>query len=71
MPVRTPRAEVDVDAAVVAALLRGQHPDLADLDIEATDSGWDNVMFRLGPDLAVRLPRRQVALGHWPRTTYR
>ena len=57
---RVPAAEVTVDSALVQALLREQHPDLADLPIAAADSGWDNALFRLGPDLAVRLPRREL-----------
>jgi aminoglycoside phosphotransferase (APT) family kinase protein len=38
-----------------------QHPDLGCLDLRLTASGWDNVLYRLGPNLAVRLPRRAVA----------
>ncbi len=56
-----PAAEVDVTADLVRRLLADQHPDLADLAIEPLANGWDNVMFRLGPSLAVRLPRREVA----------
>ena len=59
----TPAAEWNIDAALVRALLRTQHPDLAHLDIEPFGSGWDNAMFRLGADLLVRLPRREVAEG--------
>ena len=40
------------------ALLREQFPDLAPLGLVEVDSGWDNAIFRLGPDLVVRLPRR-------------
>jgi aminoglycoside phosphotransferase (APT) family kinase protein len=57
----TPAAEVDIDAALVRALLASQHPDLADLNIEPVDAGWDNAMFRLGEELSVRLPRRGIA----------
>lgn len=42
---------------VVRAILRAQHPDLAGLPIHGTVTGWDNQMWRLGEDLAVRLPR--------------
>lgn len=56
----TPPAEVAVDAALVRRLLAAQHPDLAEKPLAQAASGWDNVMFRLGDDLAVRLPRRQV-----------
>jgi aminoglycoside phosphotransferase (APT) family kinase protein len=57
----TPPAEVAVDADLVRRLLAAQHPDLAALPLVEAASGWDNFMFRLGGDLAVRLPRRQVA----------
>ncbi|WP_421117860.1 aminoglycoside phosphotransferase family protein [Aquihabitans daechungensis] len=60
-PVDQPAAEVDVDQELVRLLLDEQHPDLADLDLVELDAGWDNVIFRLGPDLAVRLPRRELA----------
>ena len=49
--------EVDVDAALVRRLLADQHPQWADLPLEAVPSwGTDNALFRLGPDLVVRLP---------------
>ena len=57
----TPEAEVDVDEQLVQQLLRLQHPDLAELPIRLLDVGWDNVMYRLGEDYLVRLPRRAVA----------
>jgi aminoglycoside phosphotransferase (APT) family kinase protein len=57
----TPSAEVAIDAALVVALLRAQHPDLAHLPLQAVDAGWDNAMFRLGESWAVRLPRRSLA----------
>jgi aminoglycoside phosphotransferase (APT) family kinase protein len=43
------------------SLLADQHPDLAGLPLARAGNGWDNELFRLGPDLVVRLPRRQVA----------
>lgn len=52
-----PEAEVAVDAALAEALVAAQHPDLA-APIRAVAEGWDNAVFRLGDDLAVRLPRR-------------
>jgi aminoglycoside phosphotransferase (APT) family kinase protein len=56
-----PKAEVEIDAGLARRLLRAQHPDLADRPIRPAASGWDNVLFRLGDDLALRLPRRAVA----------
>src|SRR5580704_8722730 len=59
-PVRTsePPREVDVTVELVRALLADQHPDLAALPIIHVEDGWDNAMFRLGDDLALRMPRR-------------
>ncbi len=53
-----PPAEVAIDAPLVRALLQEQHPDLGDLKLVDIGEGWDNRLFRLGDDLAVRLPRR-------------
>lgn len=60
MPVKPP-AEVDLSPDLVRALLAEQHPDLAGLPVRLVAHGWDNATFRLGDDLAVRLPRREVA----------
>jgi aminoglycoside phosphotransferase (APT) family kinase protein len=50
--------EVDTDAELVRGLLAAQHPQWAELPIERVQSaGTDNAMYRLGDDLAVRLPR--------------
>lgn len=57
----TPAAEFAIDGALVAELLAQQHPDLAHLPLRAIDAGWDNALFRLGDQLAVRLPRRAIA----------
>lgn len=46
---------------LVRALLREQHPDLAELELRDVEGGWDNQQWRLGPDLAVRLPRTERA----------
>jgi aminoglycoside phosphotransferase (APT) family kinase protein len=54
-----PRREVEVTAALARALLADQHPDLAGLPIVHVEDGWDNVMFRLGESLALRMPRRR------------
>ncbi len=55
-----PEAEVEIDVALVRMLLQLQHPDLSDLPLRPLSQGWDNAMFRLGDDLLVRLPRRQL-----------
>ena len=62
MPIESkPAADLDVDSALVRALLHEQHRDLADLPLSYVAAGWDNHLFRLGDSLAVRLPRRALA----------
>jgi aminoglycoside phosphotransferase (APT) family kinase protein len=56
-----PAAEVDVSLELVRRLLAAQQPDLAHLPVEVMANGWDNLICRLGRELAVRLPRRAVA----------
>lgn len=56
-----PTAEFDVTPSLVESLLHDQHPDLAERPLAFLGNGWDNVLFRLGADLVVRLPRREVA----------
>ena len=55
--------EVDTDAFLVRRLLVGQFTQWVDLDIEPVLSdGTDHAMYRLGGDLAARLPRRPSAV---------
>lgn len=49
--------DVTSDETLVRALLAEQHPDLAGRELRIVDGGWSNRMWRLGDDLAVRLPR--------------
>jgi aminoglycoside phosphotransferase (APT) family kinase protein len=50
--------EVDIDLSLVRRLLTAQFPQWADLPIEPVQSaGTDNAIYRLGPDMALRLPR--------------
>ncbi len=49
--------EVRFGQDLVRALLREQHPDLAGLELRDVAGGWDNQLWRLGAELAVRLPR--------------
>ena len=58
---RNARSRDTIDTALVAGLLAEQHPDLAHLPVQMVEAGWDNALFRLGEDLAVRLPRRAAA----------
>ncbi|MCP4227534.1 MAG: aminoglycoside phosphotransferase family protein [Actinomycetia bacterium] len=59
-----PAAEIEISEELVRGLLNDQHPDLADLEIRALANGWDNALYRLGRELIVRLPRRQLAATH-------
>lgn len=56
-----PAAEVVIDVRLVRRLLAEQHPDLAGLTLRLLANGWDNVVYRLGDELCIRLPRRQAA----------
>jgi len=58
-----PAAEVSVSPELVRRLLAAQQPDLAHLPVRVVAYGWDNLMYRLGDELAVRLPRRAAAAG--------
>ncbi|MFD3499403.1 aminoglycoside phosphotransferase family protein [Streptomyces sp. NPDC058678] len=62
--------EFKFEQDLVRALLRDQHPDLAGLELRDVDGGWDNQQWRLGEELAVRLPRteRAPALLHTEQT---
>jgi aminoglycoside phosphotransferase (APT) family kinase protein len=51
---------VEITGELVERLVGDQHPDLADRGLRLFGSGWDNTTYRLGADLAVRLPRRQL-----------
>ncbi|WP_380282943.1 aminoglycoside phosphotransferase family protein [Kitasatospora purpeofusca] len=48
--------EIEITAELVRELLHDQHPDLADRPVRLGARGWDNQLWRLGEDLAVRLP---------------
>ncbi len=49
-------AEIEITEGLVRDLLRDHHPDLTDHPIRLGARGWDNQLWRLGDDLAVRLP---------------
>ena len=56
-----PPPDFHVDVGLAARLVSSQHPDLAG-PLALVANGWDNAIFRLGEDLAVRLPRRVLAV---------
>jgi aminoglycoside phosphotransferase (APT) family kinase protein len=52
--------ELEIDVDLVRLLLAAQLPHWADLPLDpVVSSGSDNAIFRLGDDMAVRLPRRR------------
>jgi aminoglycoside phosphotransferase (APT) family kinase protein len=56
--------EVKVDEDLVARLIRGQFPELAELPIRRVEPwGTDNAIYRLGDELVARLPRMAWAEG--------
>src|SRR5258708_31305971 len=69
--------EMHTDASLVRRLLAAQFPNWASFPIEPVHSaGTDNAIYRLGEDMAVRMPRIQSATAqidkehHWmPRLT--
>jgi aminoglycoside phosphotransferase (APT) family kinase protein len=60
-----PAAEVEIDVPLVRRLLEAQFPQWAGLAVAPVESaGWDNTIYRLGAELAVRLPRRRIGADH-------
>jgi len=55
--------DVTIDEKLVRTLLEAQHPDLADRELREVSGGWDHKLWRVGDDLAVRLPRTPRASG--------
>ncbi|MWA10923.1 aminoglycoside phosphotransferase family protein [Streptomyces sp. BA2] len=63
-PAKMHAHEADIDARLVRRLLAAQFPDWAHLAVEPVDSnGTVNAIYRLGDDMAVRLPRIEGGVG--------
>ncbi len=56
-----PPSDIPSDAELAAALVAEQHPAYS-APLTAAVEGWDNAIYRLGTEYAVRLPRRAVAV---------
>lgn len=68
MTTRMHEEEVDVDEALVRRLLAQQMPNFANQPLSMVEPwGTDNAIWRLGPDLVVRLPRIHWAAGQIER----
>lgn len=59
--IAVPAHDVEITDDLARSLLAAQHPDLAGLPLQRAANGWDNVVYQLGDDLALRLPRRNAA----------
>ncbi|MGW7067403.1 aminoglycoside phosphotransferase family protein [Streptomyces sp. NPDC054855] len=63
-PAKMHAHEADIDTDLVRRLIAAQFPDLAHLAVEPVDSnGTVNAVYRLGDELAVRLPRVEGGVG--------
>lgn len=50
--------EFEIDEQLVRSLIKSQCPQWSELSLQKIiSSGTDNALFRLGPDLVIRLPR--------------
>ncbi len=64
----TPSGDIDIDENLVRRLLvdaaahHGLDSEMAGRDLHQLTNGWDNVLYRLGSDHIVRLPRRRAAV---------
>lgn len=57
----SPAAEVHIDEPLIRKLLADQFEELAALPLGFVEEGYDNATWRLGNELAVRIPRRSIA----------
>ena len=57
-----PAAEVVIDEGLVRSLIESQYPQFAHLPCFLVGEGFDNALWRLGRDLVVRIPRREIAV---------
>jgi aminoglycoside phosphotransferase (APT) family kinase protein len=58
-----PEASNVLDERALRSLLEAQFPEWSDLVLSRVDEGFDNVLWRLGEEYLVRLPRRSEAVG--------
>ncbi len=54
-------ADIEVDAALAAALIAAQFPELGGMAVEPFGIGWDNTAFLVGGRIVFRFPRRRVS----------
>ncbi len=51
----------EINENLVRSLVHDQHPDFAGLDLCVVADGWDNQLWPLADELAVRMPRTERA----------
>ena len=56
-----PPAEVAINLDLISMMLSEFAPELVGEPIEFNASGWDNEIYRIGDNHAIRLPRRELA----------
>jgi aminoglycoside phosphotransferase (APT) family kinase protein len=56
-----PDADVSIDESLVRELVSSQFSHLSQLTLRQVGEGFDNSLWRLGDELVVRVPRREVA----------
>lgn len=56
----TPPAEVEISEDLIATLIASQFPEFSNMPMRIVGEGWDNVMARIGGELAARVPRHAV-----------
>ena len=57
-----PAAELPITLEFATRLVGAQFPDLLRHPFHSLTEGWDNVVVRIGPEYAVRIPRREAAV---------
>jgi aminoglycoside phosphotransferase (APT) family kinase protein len=62
-------ADIEIDAALAARLVREQFPELAARRVVAFGRGWDNAAFLVGGEYVFRFPRRRIAVPLMRRET--
>jgi aminoglycoside phosphotransferase (APT) family kinase protein len=63
--------DAEINKESVRSLLREQHADLSELRLRRAAVGWDNQLWRLGDELAVRLPHATERASSLLRKEYR
>lgn len=55
-----PTNDISITESQLRKILDAQFPEYASFEISLLTSGWDNMLFRLGDELIIRIPRRKL-----------